>query len=93
MAMQMKSESIISSQMGMLQRPSRLDVLAESKFPVLFIAGKKDSRIVMENIFAQAMMPYHSEVMMLDDVGHMVHIEESKKVQQRLLSFVHLCYI
>jgi pimeloyl-ACP methyl ester carboxylesterase len=47
----------------------------------------------MENIFAQAMMPYHSEVMMLDDVGHMVHIEESKKVQQRLLSFVHLCYI
>ncbi len=93
MAMMMKTESIISSQMGMLQRPSRLDVLAEAKYPILFISGKKDPRIVMENIFAQAMMPYHSEVMMLDDVAHMAHVEEFKKVKQRLLSFVHLCYI
>lgn len=93
MAMQMKAESIISAQMGMIQRPSRLDVLAEAKFPVLFISGKKDPRIVMENIFAQAMMPYHSEVMMLDDVAHMTHVEEARKVQHRLLSFTHLCYI
>ncbi|MDD2529968.1 MAG: alpha/beta hydrolase [Bacteroidales bacterium] len=93
MAMQLKAESIISAQMGMLQRPTRLDVLAEARFPVLFIAGKKDPRIVMENIFAQAMMPYHSEVMMLEDVGHMAHVEQANKVQHRLLSFTHSCYI
>lgn len=92
-AMQMKAESIISAQRGMMERPSRLDVLANSKFPILFIAGKKDPRIVMESIFAQAMMPFHAEIMMLDNVAHMAHIEAPKKVQHRLLSFTHSCYL
>lgn len=92
MAMGMKAESIVAAQKGMMERSSRLDVLVEAKFPVLFIAGKKDPRIVMENIFAQAMMPAHSEVMMLDDVAHMVHIEAKELVKSRLISFTKMCY-
>ncbi|MDD4001615.1 MAG: alpha/beta hydrolase, partial [Bacteroidales bacterium] len=92
MAMGMKAESIVAAQKGMMERSSRLDVLVEAKFPVLFIAGKKDPRIVMENIFAQAMMPAHSEVMMLDDVAHMIHIEAKELVKSRLISFTKMCY-
>lgn len=92
-AMGMKAESIIASQLGMIEKPARLNVLIEGKFPILFIAGKKDPRIEIENLFAQAMLPAHSELMMLDNVGHMAHIEAKDFVRARLLSFTQMCYI
>ena len=92
-AMGMKAESIIASQLGMIEKPARLNVLIEGKFPILFIAGKKDPRIEIENLFAQAMLPEHSELMMLDNVGHMAHIEAKDFVRARLLSFTQMCYI
>ncbi len=93
MAMGMKAESIIAAQKGMMDKPSRLDILVNAPYPILFLAGKQDPRIVMEKVFAQAMMPKHSELMMLDDVGHMIHVEAKSVVQQRLLSFTKMCYL
>lgn len=93
MAMGMKAESIIAAQKGMMEKPSRLDVLVNAKFPILFLAGKQDPRIVMEKVFAQAMMPQHSELMMIENVAHMIHVEAKTIVQHRLLSFTKMCYI
>ena len=39
------------------------------------------------------MLPEHSELMMLDNVGHMAHIEAKDFVRARLLSFTQMCYI
>ncbi|MBP1629276.1 MAG: catD 1 [Bacteroidetes bacterium] len=88
----MSVESIVAAQKGMLARPTRLKVLIDSKFPILFIAGKKDSRIVIESLCAQAMLPHHSEIMILDNVGHMAHIEADMLVKDRLSSFCQMCY-
>lgn len=88
----MKTEGIISAQMGMMERSSRLNVLINAKFPILFIIGKKDPRIVLESIFAQATLPYHSEILLLDNVGHMAHIEADMIVKDRLLTFTNTCY-
>lgn len=92
-AMNMKAESIVAAQKGMIERTTRLGVLIDGKFPVLFVVGKKDPRIMIENIFAQAMLPAHSEIMMLDNVGHMAHIEAKELVRARLLSFAQMCYV
>lgn len=93
MAMGMKAESIIAAQRGMMEKPSSLHILANADYPILFLAGKHDSRIEMEKVFAQAMMPKHSELMVLDNVGHMVHVEARSIIQHRLLSFTKMCYI
>lgn len=92
-ALEMSQEGIIAAQKGMKKRESRLDVLTDNKFPILFIIGKKDPRIQIENLFAQAMLPYHSEIMLLDNVGHMSHIEARVLVRDRLLSFTKMCYL
>lgn len=91
-AMQMEAKSIIAAQKGMIERHSQLNVLIEAKHPFMFIIGKKDPRIIIENVFAQAMLPAHSELMMLDNVAHIAHIEAKELVQQRLLSFTKMCY-
>ena len=93
MAMGMKAESIIAAQKGMMEKSSRLDVLVNAHYPILFLAGKQDPRIQMEKVFAQAMMPKHTELMMLDDVAHMIHVEAKSIIQLRLLSFTKMCYI
>jgi pimeloyl-ACP methyl ester carboxylesterase len=46
-------ESLIAAQKGMKERSSTLDVLINASFPVMFIAGQKDSRIPFENVWVQ----------------------------------------
>ena len=88
----MKTEGIVAAQKGMMDRPSRLNVLISASYPILFIIGKKDPRIILESIFAQATLPFHSEILLLDNVGHMAHIEADMIVKDRLYSFVSSCY-
>lgn len=88
----MKTEGIIAAQKGMMDRSPRLNVLINANYPILFIIGKKDPRIILESIFAQATLPFHSEILLLDNVGHMAHIEADMIVKDRLYSFVSSCY-
>jgi pimeloyl-ACP methyl ester carboxylesterase len=62
-------------------------VLAQAKVPVLFIIGKNDSRIPMEVIVPQTLLPEHSEVLILDRVGHMGFIEASDATFKALKGF------
>lgn len=88
-----KTESIIAAQRGMALRPSRLHVLQQLEVPVLFIYGKNDPRISVELALAQAMEARHAEILILDNVGHMSHIEERDYVKPRLANFVATCYM
>lgn len=72
-------EGIIAALKGMKNRPDRQHVLAQLKSPILFIIGKNDSRIPMQVILPQASLPEHSEVLLLDHVGHMGFIEAPGK--------------
>jgi pimeloyl-ACP methyl ester carboxylesterase len=68
-------EGIIAALEGMKNRPDRQHVLAQSKVPVMFIIGKNDNRMPMEIILPQTTLPEHSEILLLEKVGHMGFIE------------------
>ncbi len=87
-----KKEGVVAAQKGMMSRVSRLDVLINADYPILFFIGKQDSRISVENILAQATLPKHSEIVLLEYVGHMAHVEADMLVKERLLEFTNTCY-
>ncbi|MDR1726186.1 MAG: alpha/beta hydrolase [Bacteroidales bacterium] len=91
-ALKIKGEAIIAAEKGMALRTSKISVLSQANFPVLFILGKQDTRIPVELAFAQAMLPAQSEVLLLENVGHMAHIEEREIIKRRLWSFIVMCY-
>jgi len=87
LAQKTPKEGIIAALEGMKNRPDRQHVLINSKVPVLFIIGKNDSRITMENIIPQTLLPEHSEMLLLDHVGHMGFIEASGKTFSAVKGF------
>jgi len=88
----MTPEAIIAALTGMRDRPNQLHFLQTTKIPVLFILGKQDSRMPYNQLIAQAVIPSHSEILLLDDVGHMGYIESSGKTLQALKHFALRCF-
>lgn len=80
-------EGLIAALKGMKVREDKMHVLSEAGYPVLFIAGKDDKRISMDDLFAMAVLPDHSEVMILGNTGHMGYIEEEEKTIRRIRAF------
>jgi len=88
-----RPESIISVQAGLAERPSRMSVLQQLEVPILFVYGKQDPRIPVEVGIAQALIAHHAEIMLLDNVAHMAHLEEQDYLKPRLQHFVETCYL
>jgi len=80
-------EAIIAALEGMKERRNSIELLTSTHLPVLFIAGKHDSRIPVQNIMAQALLPAHSEVLILGNAGHMGFIEARKETFAMIKSF------
>lgn len=87
-----RTEAIVAAQTGMMNRPSRIGVLQQLEVPVLFVYGKNDKRIPIEIAISQAMIPSHSEILLLDHVGHMSFMEEREYVKPRIKNFVDTCF-
>jgi pimeloyl-ACP methyl ester carboxylesterase len=87
-----KDEGIIAALEGMKERKGWLGLLTQLEMPVLFIAGKQDSRIPFNLVLEQAAIPAHSEVLLLDNVGHMGFIEASSKTLSALRHFGLRCF-
>lgn len=92
MALKTSAEGIIAAIEGMKQRTGKLDLLMKSKIPFLFIAGKKDTRIPVQNIMAQAMLPELSEVLILANVGHMGFVEAKAQTLNMIKGFLMQVY-
>ena len=86
-AMETSPNAIIASLEGMKNRANNLDVLINARVPVLFILGKKDSRVPFEKTLAQASLPTSSEIIVLGEAGHMGHIEARKETLQAIEGF------
>jgi len=84
-------EGAVSATLAMKARPDRSNVLKESKVPVLFIAGKKDTSIPLETSKEQFYFPQKSLVYILDNVGHMGMLEEKEECLKVIKSFIDLC--
>lgn len=85
-------KGIIAALEGMKSRESGLSVLTEIDAPVLFIAGKKDARIPVDTVIEQAVLPAHSEMLILEGVGHMGYIEASHVTLSAVRSFAERAY-
>ena len=91
-ALDTSPKAIVAALEGMKYRTDKQDVLVKSKVPVLFILGKQDTRIPFEKTLAQAALPSTSEILVLDNVGHMGHIEERGKTLKAIEGFVMKCF-
>jgi len=88
----MSQEGIIAALSGMRDRIGGLEFLMTTQLPVLFIIGKHDSRIPYNQVLAQAVIPSHSEVLLLDKVGHMGYIEAPDITLQAIRHFSMRCF-
>lgn len=85
-------EAIIAAMAGMRDRESKLDVLKNVEIPILFIAGKQDTRIPLEKLMEQAKLPKHSEVLVLGNIAHMGFLEAKDKCLNKIKYFASNCY-
>jgi len=88
-AMLTKNEAIIAALAGMRDREDHLPLLSQLDIPVLFIAGKQDSRIPLNKIIKQIELPKISESLILDNVGHMGFIEANELTYNAIIRFVN----
>jgi len=82
------AKGIIAALEAMRGRSGKIELLLNTVVPVLFIAGKEDPRIPVQNILAQAILPQHSEVLILGKVGHMGFMEAQSKTLEMIRCFV-----
>jgi pimeloyl-ACP methyl ester carboxylesterase len=88
----MTPEAIIAALSGMRDRSNQHEFLLKTEIPVLSILGKKDSRMPFNQLMVQAVIPSHSEILLLEDVGHMGFIEAPGKTMQALKHFAMRCF-
>jgi pimeloyl-ACP methyl ester carboxylesterase len=91
-ALMTPDKGIIGALEGMKARPDRRDVVKNSIVPVMIIAGKKDFYIpwnVYEELFNLAQ---ETDVLILENSGHMGFVEESDKALEGVLKFLDKIY-
>ena len=88
----MTPEAIIAALSGMSERSGKLNYLMHIKIPVLSILGKQDSRMPYKQLMEQAIAPSHSEILLLEGVGHMGYIEAPATTLQALKHFAIRCF-
>ncbi|MBZ0243321.1 MAG: alpha/beta hydrolase [Bacteroidales bacterium] len=85
--------AVVAAMAGMRERESHIELLSKLKVPVLFVLGKSDSRMPLVKIMAQAGLPQHAELLMLEGVGHVGFLESPLIVREALKAFVLRCYL
>jgi pimeloyl-ACP methyl ester carboxylesterase len=86
-AAEVSVDGIVAALEAMGGRSGAIELLQNIEVPVLFIAGKDDSRIAVHKIMSQAMLPQHAEVLILSNVGHMGFVEAPEKTLPVLRDF------
>lgn len=82
-------ESLISYYEAMIARPDRTDLLRQSICPVLFLIGRDDNVIPMQQALEQSYLPSTSHISILDNTGHMGMLENPEKTNQLIADFIN----
>ncbi|MDE6492963.1 MAG: alpha/beta hydrolase [Bacteroidales bacterium] len=87
----MGAAAIAAAQAGMMERPSRLEVL-QLPVPIMFIIGKRDNRINPAKIMAQTLIPEHCHVLTLP-IGHMGFYERKSETEAFIRGYLQaICW-
>jgi pimeloyl-ACP methyl ester carboxylesterase len=79
---------LVSYYEAMMKRPDRTDILKQATVPVLFIMGKFDQAVPLEDGLKQCHLPEISYIHTLQESGHMGMLEETEKSNRILESFL-----
>ncbi len=82
-------ESLIAYYEAMIARPDRTDVLRQFPRPVLFIIGKDDNVIPLQQSLQQCYLPSISHLHILKNTGHQAMLEDPEKSNQLLRDFIN----
>jgi len=91
MSLQTSKEGVIAAMAGMRDRNDYLELLKRASFPLFFVVGKQDSRIPLEKIMPQLILPRHAEAIILDRTGHMGFVESPEILFPALSGFLSRC--
>ncbi|PSR56153.1 alpha/beta hydrolase [Adhaeribacter arboris] len=80
-------EAVMGAMKGMRDRKKRIKVLKDARYQVLFIAGKDDQAITLEQTLAQCYLPAYSSVLFLAKTGHQGMFEKPLETRNALRSF------
>ena len=69
--------SLVNYYEAMIKRPDRRHILAKAEIPVLFIAGKYDNAVPVEDVLNQSHLPGNAYIHILRNSGHMGMLEET----------------
>jgi pimeloyl-ACP methyl ester carboxylesterase len=75
-ASSVSSEGITAVLYGMMERPERVSLIEKGTVPFLWILGTHDSHISCDSMKQKVKMPANSELVILENSGHMGFIEE-----------------
>ncbi len=85
------SEGIIHAQKSMMNREDQTSVLKRAEFPKLFLAGKEDTTMPVQEYVSKIEQFENCTILLLDAVGHMGMFEAETETQQALLDFCFFC--
>lgn len=85
-------EAVIGAIKGMRDRKKRLKVLQAARYPVLFIAGKDDPAVTLEQTLAQCHLPAHATALFLAQTGHLGMFEKPLATRQALRNFAAVVF-
>ncbi|HZI54267.1 MAG TPA: alpha/beta hydrolase [Chitinophagaceae bacterium] len=80
---------IVSYYEAMMQRSDTTDLLKATHLPVLFVIGKYDNAIPIEDVLKQAYLPEKSYIHILHQSGHMGMLEEPDTSNQIIKNFLN----
>ena len=87
MAFGIRDKTIIADLKGMIERPSRVDLIEEGKVPLLWILGDNDIHINHDEALKSVKLPTNSEVAILSGVGHLGFVEAEEVSANILIKF------
>lgn len=80
--------AVVSYYEAMIKRPDRTAVLQNAAVPVLFVMGKYDAAVPMEDTLKQCYLPEKSYIHILHDSGHMGMLEQKEESNRILEEFL-----
>ena len=89
---QMSAPAVMAANAGMAGRPDRTHVLRSLSCPVMFVAGKLDSRVPFEKVAEQLVLPHNASALFLGDCGHMGYLEAPDETFSALYNFGNYCF-
>lgn len=85
-----QDNTLIQYYQAMIHRPDRSYLLQTATYPVMFIIGREDEVIKIEDSLQLAKITANAYIHVLDDVGHMSMLEVPETFNRLLVAFMHL---